>query len=429
MDETSSTKDLAVTREDADAARRVGEALAGRYTEVGQRIAARTQREISDYNAGAPELSSDLLAGAMATVELLARTIANGTTARREHLGFLRELAARRVHQGVSLDAFIRAYRVALLTVWDACAEEATNLGISQSAGFALARSAIEAIDNVTSQATEAYLREETRLRTQSGRASRDLLERLIRGQPTDPRRRHLAAPGLDPVGLIITMVARVEATADLSIADALQIAQDRLEETAAAGSRGQLAAILHGELVLLTSGNSPRTQIANVRSARERALTEHSIDVRFGVSAPSQGFATIQQAYREAALALSFTSPARPIVALEDLSPLECALVSASATTTAIIASKGMRLSKLSDEERALTAQTIRAFANADLNIAKAAEELSVHPNTVRYRLQQIATKTGHDPRSFAGLVDLVCILELTNIESAGQPASQTRL
>jgi sugar diacid utilization regulator len=35
-----------------------------------------------------------------------------------------------------------------------------------------------------------------------------------------------------------------------------------------------------------------------------------------------------------------------------------------------------------------------------------------------VRYRLQQIAAKTGHDPRTFAGLVDLICILELTDTD-----------
>jgi sugar diacid utilization regulator len=38
----------------------------------------------------------------------------------------------------------------------------------------------------------------------------------------------------------------------------------------------------------------------------------------------------------------------------------------------------------------------------------------MEVHPNTVRYRLQQIAAKTGHDPRTFSGLVDLLCILEV---------------
>ena len=33
-----------------------------------------------------------------------------------------------------------------------------------------------------------------------------------------------------------------------------------------------------------------------------------------------------------------------------------------------------------------------------------------------IRYRLQQIATKTGHDPRTFAGLVELLCVLEITS-------------
>ena len=61
---------------------------------------------------------------------------------------------------------------------------------------------------------------------------------------------------------------------------------------------------------------------------------------------------------------------------------------------------------------------ETIRAFSSADLNVARAAEQMHVHPNTVRYRLRQIATRTGHDPRTFAGLADLVCILETTDDE-----------
>jgi sugar diacid utilization regulator len=40
----------------------------------------------------------------------------------------------------------------------------------------------------------------------------------------------------------------------------------------------------------------------------------------------------------------------------------------------------------------------------------------MHVHPNTVRYRLQQIGTKTAHDARTFTGLVDLNCILEMTD-------------
>jgi sugar diacid utilization regulator len=35
-----------------------------------------------------------------------------------------------------------------------------------------------------------------------------------------------------------------------------------------------------------------------------------------------------------------------------------------------------------------------------------------------VRYRLQRTAATTGHDPRTFAGLVELTCILELLEEE-----------
>ncbi|MDX6657554.1 MAG: hypothetical protein QOH62_2347, partial [Solirubrobacteraceae bacterium] len=250
---------------------------------------------------------------------------------------------------------------------------------------------------------------------TQTGRAARDLVERLVDGQPIDPGRRHPAAPGLDPTGQLLTVVGRVEQTA-LAVGDALQLARDTLEENMSLGTVRPLATIRHGELVLISAGTSPRVKIASLRAARQRTIEEDNIDVRYGVSVPSQGFASVQQAYREAALSLSYTSAGRPIVSLDELSALEGALIGATAATKAIIASKGNRLRTLPDEDRIAALKTIRAFSAADLNVAKAAEQMHVHPNTVRYRLQQIATKTGHDPRTFAGLVDLICILETTD-------------
>jgi hypothetical protein len=396
------------------AIRLVGEALAGQYTQIGQSIAARVVDEIPGYRDVAPEVIADLCAGATAVAELLARTFAEGSTVRRENLGFVRDLAARRVYQGVSLEEFIHAYRVALLAIWDACTEEASRLGISQEAVYTLARESIEAIDIITTQAAEAYLREDTRLRTQSGRAARDLLEQLIDGQPIDPGRRHPAAPGLDPTGQLLTVVGRVEQTT-LPVGDALQLARDALEEDISFGTAKPLATIRHGELVLIMAGASPRSKLARLRAARQRTIDEHSLDVRYGVSVPSQGFASVRQAYREAALSLSYTSFSRPIVSLEDLSSLECALIGATATTKAIIASKGGVLGSLPDGDLATAIETIRAFSDADLNVAQAAHRLHVHPNTVRYRLEQITTRTGHDPRTFAGLVELHCILEIS--------------
>ena len=397
------------------ARRRVGEALASRYAEIGEAIADRVVEEIPGYGSADPELVADLRAGATATVEVLARAFAEGSTLRREDLTFLREVAPRRVHQGISLEEFLHAYRVALHAIWDACAEEAARLKVSQAAGFALARSAIDAIDTITTQAAEAYLREETRLRTQSGRAARDLVERLIDGQSANPGRRHSAAPGLDPTGRLLTVVGRVEQTR-LAIGDALQLAKDALEESMSIGTVRPLATIRHGELVLISGGSAPGAKIASLRAERQRTIEEHGTDVRYGVSVPSQGFASIQQAYREAVLSLSYTSASRPVVSLDELSALECALIGATATAKAMIASKADNLRALPDDELAAAVETIRAFATADLNVSKAAEQMHVHPNTVRYRLRQIAAKSGYDPRTFAGLVDLICILETTD-------------
>ncbi len=414
---TQDSEQVPAGRDHGRAMRRVGEALASRYTEIGQAITARILDEIPSYRDAAHELINDLRAGATATAEVLARTLAEGSTVRREDLGFLRELAARRVHQGVSLEVFIHAYRVALLAYWDACAQEAARLRISRAAGFALASSAIEAIDIITTQAAEAYLREENRVRTQTGRAARDLVERLINGEPIDPVRRHPAAPRLDPTGMLLTVVGRVEQTT-LAVGDALQLARDTLEESMSLGTAKPLTAIRHGELILISAGTAPSAKTTSLRAARQRTVEEHGIDVRYGISVPSLGFASVQQAYREATLSLSYASASRPIVSLDELSSLEFAVIGATATTRAVIGSKGSSLRALSRDDLAATVETIRAFSNADLNVAKAAEQIHVHPNTVRYRLQQIATKTGHDPRTFTGLVDLVCILEMTDNE-----------
>jgi sugar diacid utilization regulator len=221
--------------------------------------------------------------------------------------------------------------------------------------------------------------------------------------------------PGLDLTGQLLAVVGRVEQTT-LPVGDALQLARDALEDSMSLGAVKPLVTIRHGELVLVSPGAAADAKTAGVRDARRRTIEEHHTDVRYGVSVPCRGFESVQQAYREATLSLSYTSPSRPIVSLADLSALECALIGATATTKAIVASKGNELQALSDDERAAAVETIRAFSDADLNVGKAAERMHVHQNTVRYRLQQIATKTGHDPRTFTGLIDLICILEMTD-------------
>jgi hypothetical protein len=396
-------------RRDAAAVRRVGTALMARQGEIGRAITARIVDELPQYREASEQLQEDLLAGATEVAGLLAGSLAGGRALQREDVVGVRELAARRVHQGVDLDVFLHAYRVALFAFWDACAQEAERLRLPRSAGYALARTVIEAIDVVTTQAAEGFLREDARVRTRCGREARDLVERLVGGRPPDPRRRHPAAPRLDPAVTLFTVVGRVEAAEQLpgdALLSAREVLADRLSPP--------LIALRHGEVVAITR----TVRVADLLAVRADALAR-GIDVRFGLGLPAAGFAGVERAYREAVLCLACATPARPVVVLRDLPALETALAGADATARAVIAAKGTQLRVLDPAERTTAIDTVRAFAAADLNVARAATALHVHQNTVRHRLDRISATTGHDPRTFRGLVDLLCAMETLNDSS----------
>jgi sugar diacid utilization regulator len=135
---------------------------------------------------------------------------------------------------------------------------------------------------------------------------------------------------------------------------------------------------------------------------------------VRIGLAGPGVGAESVARSYRDALLALSYATLERPVVALGELGALESALAAADPPTRRLIAAHGADFAALPEETRAVISETVRAFAAADLSISAAADKLGLHPNTLRYRLERIAAQTGHDPRSFAGLVELVCVLEV---------------
>jgi hypothetical protein len=402
-----------VASEQQAAVRRVGTALVERHEEIAAAMVARILDEVPAYRRAGRKVSDDVLELATATSEILGTSFADGRPVGREDVPVVREHAARRLAKGIDLESFLHAYRAALFHYWDACAAEASRLRLSRDASLAVARFALDAIDTITTHAAEAYLREETRLQAQTGRAARDLVDRLIAGQPVGDARRHPAAPGLDPTGDLVTVVGRVEESA-LPPADALQRARDVLEESVALGKTRPLVTVRQGEIVLITAGSTARHALSRLHMAHRRALEEQAVDVRYGVSTTPAGFPGVPRAHLEAGLALSYTSAARPVVSLQELSALESALIGADATTRRLIATKGRTLEALPETDRAIAWTTIRAFAAADMNIARAAAGLFVHPNTVRYRLARITETTGHDPRTFTGLADLICILEI---------------
>jgi hypothetical protein len=399
--------------------RRVGQALSQRDEALASAMVDRIVAEVPAYTRASGELIDQVLALSTATAHALSASMVSGRAVRREDVPMVRDHAALRLRQGIELDAFLHAYRAALFHYWDACAEEAARLQATRDASLALGRFVLDAIDTITTHAAEAYLREDARLRTQTGRLVRDLIDRLIAGQPVTGAVRHPAAPGLDPAGPMQLIVARVVA-GEGDLTDALTAVRDTLEESMSRGTARPLCAVRHNEIVLIAAGAPP---ISRVHTAARRLREERAIDARFGVAPSGAGFAGIPRAYTEGVLTVTYTSRDRPVVELAGLSALALALLGCDAATRTLIVAKGERLRSLPVSERATTHQTIRAFADADLNVTRAASALRVHANTVRYRLSRIAELTGHDPRTFAGLTELCCLMEARAIGAVSDP------
>lgn len=63
---------------------------------------------------------------------------------------------------------------------------------------------------------------------------------------------------------------------------------------------------------------------------------------------------------------------------------------------------------------------ETLRVYAESDLNAKIAAERLHVHVNTAYYRIDQIAKRTGRDPRRFGDLQELLLAIRVLHREAA---------
>src|ERR1700748_3532096 len=87
--------------------------LAGQREQLARRVVELSQREIVDYRSS-PEshLLDEQYAAALAHVDALVRSLQTGEPVDEEHFARIRDLGARRMHQGIPLESLGRAARL-----------------------------------------------------------------------------------------------------------------------------------------------------------------------------------------------------------------------------------------------------------------------------------------------------------------------------
>jgi PucR C-terminal helix-turn-helix domain/GGDEF-like domain len=380
--------------------------------EIGRRMALAVRDEIAEYAAVRdPAFASEVLSHSVEHVHAFVRSAREGRPPEGEELEFVRARGAERARELLPLDALLEAYLIGQRTVWEAVVVAAgpSREGMRVAQELTAATFAYTHAINVAIAA--AYMQESQALASEAERARRDLLDVLLSGREPGPEQERRAETlGLRPRGDHVVVVAPAEPAGSRLIAQAL----------ARHDPDSPFVVARHDELVAIVRVYVRRGPL-EIRGALDRAAEwlrrAHGLELRAGVSAVCAGLAELARGYAEAASALRQAGPERPAVALEDVGLLEHLTAGADAAAARLVSGGARRLATADGE----LAATLRAYADCDLNVARTAQRLTVHPNTVHYRLRRIQEITGHDPRRFAALAELLTALDLLATRQSG--------
>ena len=395
------------------------ERLSHRLDEVTAAMVSRILDEVPVYRRLPPDGLSNVKQLASRNTRVLSEALRTGEGLQRDDLRYVAEHARERLRRGVSLESMLHAYRVGLTAFWEECIAEGVALGFSRDTALELARRTSELSDDLTTHAAETYVREESRLRALSDQAARDLLEMLLRGEhDSEALRSHLAFPGLDAAETLVVVVGRI-ASSDKPESDALEAASQALSRALRTGGAAPLVAVRTGTVVAVApveAGVSVQERLHRVHDE----LRGDGTQVLLGLSSPRSGLARVPGGFDQAALALSCAAAERPVVSLAELPVIQSLLLGATSTMRSVLAARAREIDLDGRDPLPMMRETLQAFGEADMNVTQTARALHVHPNTLRYRLRRIRERTGRDPHSFSGLVDLICLVTL--LSEAGQ-------
>jgi sugar diacid utilization regulator len=370
--------------------------------------------EIAGYGAQDEHFVADVSEQVAAHYRTKLTAFLEERTVTLEEVSFIRAAAMRRARAGLALEDYMNAFRVGEKVLWDAIVETAGDTALGHEAALTLVAPLMRYVDFVTTQAAHAYVEFQQYEVAEADRERRDLVEQLLGGElPADGDALAAAqAYGIARESRLLVAVAVPVASPTDS--DALHVASAAIARVAATETKTLV--VVRQSAVVAVPVLGERKDAAAVCDRLvdvHEHLGQEGIGLALGVSTVADGVAELPRAYLEARAALAGVA-AGGVVALPRLSAFEYLTQRPDDTVRRLI---DPRLSAFLAEDRlrsSVLAQTIRAFADADLSLRLAAERLHVHPNTAHYRLRRIEERTGRNPRRIADLIELLAAIAL---------------
>ncbi|WP_194813352.1 CdaR family transcriptional regulator [Nocardia sp. XZ_19_385] len=361
----------------------------------------------------------------------LARLTRSGLGAFLDHrkvtvddVAYARQAAARRARAGLTLMDYIAAFRLGQQATWKTLLSFAGESEAGRQAALSMVVPLARYNDLISAEAANAYLEFQQSCTADSGRESQELLESLLAGALPErgPQLARASAHGIgaESTAAMVVVTATVlgtprRAEQDGTDSEARQLAAAALAGVGVNGLR-TLAVVRGAEIIAVPAlGRRASTgELVERLQAMQVKLNAAGITLAVGVSTVVTGIVQLPKAYQQSRSALDLLPEAGGVLALPHLTPFRYLMVRADETARDLIDPRIAAV--LSDDKirGGMLADTIRAFAAADMNIREAADKLRIHHNTAKYRLRRIQDLTGRSMRSIDDLIDLLVAIEL---------------
>jgi hypothetical protein len=332
-----------------------------------------------------------------------------------DDISFVRGAAMRRARAGVALEDYLNAYRVGQQFLWESIMASAEQTPLGQQAALTLATEIFQYTNFASTHAGRAYVEFQQYAVADADRERRDLLEHLLAGD-LPARGPLLAAANTYGIAADATMVLTAAVPVDPEIdADALHGASATIARSAL-GTVSPLVVLRQAEIVslhVLGAGFDTEALCGRLEELHDQ-LRKDGVALAMGISTVAGEVADLPRAYQEARSALELLTDEGGVAALPKMAPFDYLALRADDTAARLVDPVIRRFLDEDRERGGVLIATIRALAEANLNMRVASERLFVHTNTAHYRLNRVEQRTGRNPRRIADLLELLVAIAL---------------
>lgn len=392
------------------------DALAAGADETERALREAITAEIPAFSASAnPEVLTRLAVHTREHIDEICRLIAEGTPG---DFDFVRDHARQRAEQHFPLELSLHAYRCGhrVLSQWLRGAVTATLTRDIEKAVAAIADFSIEYVNSISVIAAAEYVACTRALAEAAGNERTELLSVLLAGyDEADGRVARLLKRGgyLEQRQAYCVVLVQPVNAAEMESPERAQRIITSLGDVLAgtsirmlAGVRANVVTAILSDLRRQSGWTAPKSTLAQ----RVHGLMEMlGPSVLVGVSADHPSTAFIPKARSEAEIALDFAGVATRVQQFNAL-PVRSLLVRTGASSIRTRPPQWLiDLVEADQQSRGSLITTLRALADADMNVQLAARQMGKHANTLYARLERIREITGRDGQRYHDLTELL--------------------